>query len=236
MELFIKLLLAHILGDFIFQTSGLVKRKEKHKLASPHLYLHVAIHGVLTLLLLLHDHSNYWYIAIIIAVTHLIIDALKLYFTTKKNRTTLFFLDQLAHITLLVGITLIVYPDLTLDDNIINTVLALLLCTIFLTAPVSIMLKTFFMRWENHIEDSGVNSLKNAGKWIGMLERLFVFVFIITNHWEAVGFLLTAKSVFRFGDLSKAKNMKLTEYVLIGTLLSFGIAILTGLFFNIAIS
>lgn len=94
----------------------------------------------------------------------------------------------------------------------------------------------FFIQWEGNIEDTGVNSLKNVGKWIGMLERLFVFVFIITNYWEAVGFSLTAKSVFRFGHLCKAKNMKLIAYVLIGTLLSFGIAILTGLFYNYFIS
>ena len=31
---------------------------------------------------------------------------------------------------------------------------------------------------------------------------LFVFVFVITNHWEAIGFLLAAKSVFRFGAYS----------------------------------
>jgi hypothetical protein len=42
-------------------------------------------------------------------------------------------------------------------------------------------------------------------------------------------FLLAAKSIFRFGDLKKVKDRKLTEYVLIGTLLSFGIAILVGL-------
>jgi hypothetical protein len=61
-----------------------------------------------------------------------------------------------------------------------------------------------------------------------MLERSFILLFILTNHWEAIGFLLTAKSVFRFGDLNEAKEIKLTEYVLIGTLISFGIAILTG--------
>jgi hypothetical protein len=44
-----------------------------------------------------------------------------------------------------------------------------------------------------------------------------------------IGFLLAAKSVFRFGDLTRAKNRKLTEYILIGTLLSFLIAIATGL-------
>ena len=53
------------------------------------------------------------------------------------------------------------------------------------------------------------------------------------NHWEAVGFLITAKSVFRFGDLKESKHRKLTEYILIGTLISFGIAIITGITFQI---
>lgn len=54
-------------------------------------------------------------------------------------------------------------------------------------------------------------------------------MFIITNHWEGIGFLIAAKSVFRFGDLSQAKDRKLTEYILIGTLLSFGLAIVFGI-------
>ena len=41
-------------------------------------------------------------------------------------------------------------------------------------------------------------SLQNAGEWIGMLERTLVLLFIVIGHWEAVGFLLAAKSVFRF--------------------------------------
>ena len=67
---------------------------------------------------------------------------------------------------------------------------------------------------------------------LGVLERLFIFVFIITNNWHGIGFLLTAKSVFRFGDLSKSDDRKLTEYILIGTLLSFGLALLIGLGYN----
>lgn len=75
-------------------------------------------------------------------------------------------------------------------------------------------------------------SLQSAGKYIGILERLFVFAFFASGHPEAVGFLIAAKSVFRFGDLKEAKSRKLTEYVLIGTLISFGIAILTGIIFT----
>lgn len=67
------------------------------------------------------------------------------------------------------------------------------------------------------------------GKYIGILERLFVFIFVVTNHWEAIGFLLAAKSIFRFGDLRDSKDIQLTEYVLIGTLISFGLALLSGM-------
>jgi hypothetical protein len=61
---------------------------------------------------------------------------------------------------------------------------------------------------------------------------MFVFAFVVTGNWEAIGFLLAAKSVFRFGDLKESKDRKLTEYVLIGTLISFGIAILVGVIYN----
>lgn len=61
------------------------------------------------------------------------------------------------------------------------------------------------------------------------MERLFVFVFVVTGNWEGIRFLLAAKSVFRFGDLKESQDRKPTEYILIGTLLSFGIAIATGM-------
>jgi hypothetical protein len=61
------------------------------------------------------------------------------------------------------------------------------------------------------------------------LERLFVSTFVLTGNWAAIGFLIAAKSVFRFGDLRESKSRKLTEYILIGTLLSFAIAIATSL-------
>jgi len=74
-------------------------------------------------------------------------------------------------------------------------------------------------------EDNEVDTLKNAGNYIGMLERVFVFSFVVLNQWSAIGFLIAAKSVFRFNDLTRAKDRRLTEYILIGTLTSFGLAI-----------
>ena len=65
-----------------------------------------------------------------------------------------------------------------------------------------------------------------------MLERLLVFGFIVLQQWPAIGWLIAAKSILRFSDLSRAKDRKLTEYVLIGTLLSFSLAIFIGLLYR----
>ena len=91
------------------------------------------------------------------------------------------------------------------------------------------LIQMMMLKWSSALNDESDDSLTNAGKWIGILERLFVFTFVVTENWEAIGFLLAAKSVFRFGDLKESKDRKLTEYILIGTLLSFGIALATGM-------
>ncbi|BAO56575.1 hypothetical protein NMS_2566 [Nonlabens marinus S1-08] len=166
-------------------------------------------------------------------ISHLLIDAGKLYATNKKNKRWLFLADQVAHIAVIILIFIEStsnFADFELEIPI--QVWILILCLVFLTTPVSIALKTFFTRWKLSPGNTGINSLKNAGNWIGIIERLLVFIFIVVGQFGAVGFLLAAKSVFRFGDLNREHNMKLTEYVLIGTLLSFGIAILTGLAFQ----
>ena len=51
------------------------------------------------------------------------------------------------------------------------------------------------------------------------------FKFVVIGQYEAIGFIIAAKSILRFKDTDTAK----TEYVLAGTFLSFGIALLCGL-------
>ena len=103
---------------------------------------------------------------------------------------------------------------------------------VLITKPTSIIIKNIISIWTPENKGKKDNSLQNAGNFIGILERLFVFYFVLTNHIEAIGFLLAAKSIFRFGDLKEAKDRKLTEYVLIGTLLSFGIAFILAIVVN----
>ena len=105
--------------------------------------------------------------------------------------------------------------------------LLLSIAFISITYIASVVIKLLMSRWKQENETTNA-----AGKYIGMMERILVFVFIVLNHWEGVGFLLAAKSVFRFGDLTKSHEVRLTEYILIGTLLSFGIAIAVTLFYQ----
>jgi hypothetical protein len=230
MMLLFKLFLAHIIGDFFLQPESWVIEKEKKKLKSPKLYIHIVIHFFL-LFVLLWDISL-WPLIVSIGVLHFIIDSIKLLFQNKKTRRTWFFIDQILHvISIFMAYYLLIENSFDLGILQEENTLLLFICILFLTEPVSIIMKTIFSKWNIAKLTEGNESLKDAGKYIGILERILVFVFVVLDHWEAVGFLITAKSVFRFGDLKESKHRKLTEYILIGTLISFGIAITVGLFF-----
>lgn len=232
MILFIQLLLAHLIGDFILQPNSWVIAKEHKKIRAYQLYLHALIHALL--ILLLTGNWRFWPWALLLSIIHLLIDITKITFQKEENKRAFFFYDQAAH---LISIILIWVIYTQFNFEIFNEHKVILLTQVtfilLLTVPSSIFIKLFISKWTPYTEDKKDDSLQSAGKYIGYLERILVFVFIILNHWEAVGFLITAKSVFRFGDLKASKDRKLTEYVLIGTLLSFGIAIFAGIAFKI---
>ena len=227
--IFIQLILAHLLGDFILQPNSWVADKENKKLKSKYLYLHVLIHTVLSFIFLWN--LELWWVAVLVGITHFIIDVCKLSFQNIQTTKKWFFIDQILHIAVIGGVSLY-FNEFEFNFLKNKDFLKVLMAALFLTSPASIFIKLILSSWTPVNEQAGslqTESLSNAGKYIGILERLLVFTFIMVNHWEGVGFMVAAKSVFRFSDLAQAKQRKLTEYVLIGTLLSFGLAVLTGI-------
>ena len=227
--IFTKLILAHLFGDFILQPDSWVADKERHKLKSPYLYLHVLIHTILSFVFLWN--TDLWWVSILVGITHFIIDASKLIFQNVKNKKRWFFIDQMLHILVILGISFY-FKEFNFDFLSNQEILKIGMAALFLSTPASIFIKILLSSWTPVPETQSslqTESLSSAGKYIGILERLLVFTFIMVNHWEGVGFMVAAKSVFRFSDLAQAKQRKLTEYVLIGTLLSFGLAVLTGI-------
>ncbi len=241
MALAIALLLAHLVGDFLLQPASWVKAKQEKKEKSLYLYAHIAVHTIV-ILVALQFNFKYWLGILVIIISHYFIDLAKLYLNKKVNSRLLFALDQMAHL-LIIALVVNAYEPINFTLGQIFTLpFQLFLIAILLNTSVASVLMRLIMQKFKVEESQGKNgssaiksdeqSLENAGAFIGVLERLFVFGFILLGYWEGIGFLLAAKSVFRFGDLSRAKDRKLTEYILIGTLLSFGFAIAVGLTYN----
>lgn len=232
--LLLKFLAAHFLGDFVFQTKKMVLNKHKT------LYFagHITIHAVLMCMFLANDHM--WWAILVVTIVHALFDWLKLKLSSKIKAPILFIADQMVHIATIIAV-LMIFSTLEISFDFINKprIWLVLLAIILVTQVTAVLIRILLSPYQQHkkvqeysVQITNEKVLFNAGKYIGILERLFIFGFVVANFWEGIGFLLAAKSIFRFGDLNNAKERHLTEYVLIGTFLSFGCAILVGLIFN----
>jgi hypothetical protein len=227
MILFLQLLLAHLAGDFFLQPSSWVRQKEEKNWTSPLLYFHIGIHFIL--ILFFRFDISFWLPALVIAFTHLLIDLVKINYQRPDTRRSWFFADQGLHLLVLIIASWMLSTE-SIDISFLQQpkFLVVLAGIAFLLQPTAVIIRMGISHWApTSVPDE--RSLQNAGKLIGMLERLLIFVFIMAGKWEGVGFLLGAKSIFRFGDLKGSTDRKLTEYILIGTLISFSIAIVTAM-------
>jgi hypothetical protein len=111
--------------------------------------------------------------------------------------------------------------DLDLDYH----QLLVLLAYIMILKPTNVFIKEVFNAYNISITNKNNEELLNAGKLIGNIERILTLTLILFNQYEVVGFIFAAKSILRYKETDTSR----TEYVLIGTLLSFGIAILLGI-------
>ena len=233
----LKLLSAHVFADFFLQFDWLCQgKREKGIRGLIFQAIHALIHAACAYLLL--ADWNCWLIPLVIFVTHFIIDIVKVKWF--RSSTIAFLIDQVAHVAVIAGLWWATYADHAMFQTwLCNPILTnrfwiLFIGYMLVLKPASLLISMFIKGWtpSNSIQLQG---MPNAGKWIGYIERVLVLTFVITGNIEAVGFLLAAKSIFRFGDLNKAKEIKITEYVLLGTLASFSIALLIGFIINMLI-
>lgn len=223
-------MLAHILGDFVFHPRKWVHGRAYH---IRYIFYHVAVHGVLLCLFFFNDLADWWPELTIVILSHLAIDSLKVSLErkVKARPLLLFIIDQCLHLTVLaaiVGCYYAVYIDV---EELLSSKNLVLLIGVLVTVFVSpIVLKVFFSKWgqSKEVEAQRKEALVDAGFIIGVLERVLIVIFINLNFMEGIGFLLAAKSIFRFGDLANSKDKQFTEYVLVGTLASFVMAIIIG--------
>lgn len=224
------LILAHLLGDFVLQPQNWITHLRQNGIKSQFLYLHITIHFIL-MTVLTNSFSKYWIGIAAITIFHYLVEVGKLKLEKKTTSKVWFFIAQALHIIIIAGVIKLYYDYQILFSKLYETqTLLLLICILSLTFVSAAILKIILDKWDFRTLDQKIDT-NNAGTYIGILERIFIFTFVLIDFWTGIGFLLAAKSVFRFGDLKESKDVKLTEYILIGTLLSFGLAIAIALFY-----
>lgn len=215
LQTFVALLLAHVLADFVFQSKWMVENKRKPKI----LLLHIAIVFVISAAML----GGNWILALLIAAAHLTIDAAKTWLLSQKtdHGVTLFFIDQIAHIATIAAAA--IWMPQAAASGIwgpwlhIAIIPAIVLSGFIITVNagghvVGLVTSQYAEKFERQ-------GLPQAGKTIGQLERTLIFLLIMIQQPAGIGFLIAAKSLLRF---EATKEQEASEYVIIGTLTSFG--------------
>ncbi|MEX0667251.1 MAG: hypothetical protein WD313_02855 [Acidimicrobiia bacterium] len=67
-----------------------------------------------------------------------------------------------------------------------------------------------------------------AGRWIGGMERLLIFLLVIMGEPGAASLVAAAKSLLRFPEITGANSKISPEYVLVGSLASWLVAFVVG--------
>ena len=221
------LLAAHLLADFPLQPRRWVEQKSPRGGRAPALPGPAAVAGVWGGLGALHGGAGGG--AAAVALGHVLFDGLK----ARRRRDGLgaFLADQGAHLVLLGILALLIAGrgarPIAPSAGLLGLINACLLTWWFEGALVG----RATARWRAELGTGGLDArgLPDAGLWIGRLERSLILVFVLIGRIEAVGFLIAAKSVFRFGEVTQPGQRREAEYILVGTMGSFLLALLTGL-------
>lgn len=183
-----------------------------------------------------------WPVAIAAALVTLAIDVLAARKPVRGLRA--FVLVQMGRLTLILAIAFVVqarifFPQPSLWRVLIGDVYytalliaaGLMICVPMGGVVVGLVVKPFLDQLEQARsleadEEAGSGGLlargfPEGGRIIGYLERAIIYLFVLVDQPAGIGFLIAAKSIFRFGELRQGANRMEAEYILIGTFLSF---------------
>jgi hypothetical protein len=254
-SLFFNLIVAHVLGDFYLQLGSSCKNKVLYSVKGKDLWLHSLIIGILSWIAI-WDLRGWWLAACIMVLHFLIdwfksyIQLkCKIYKISDTDCTELedgenkrydlwvFLIDQILHISFIIvfaniwlGANNYWYQFGWLQEFVIShplrakTIVAMLLVLKPANILVLLILGVCKVTITQNENDDHGNF--HSGELIGWLERGLMLLFVIMSQYEAIGFLIAAKSILRFNEASAGSEK--SEYVLTGTLLSMAIALVLG--------
>ncbi|MEZ9292310.1 DUF3307 domain-containing protein [Vibrio lentus] len=235
-DVLIPFLMIHIICDFYLQPNQWVEAKKKNTYRSTELYFHSLLHGVASLVparALGIDWRSTVCLVVIIAVSHFLIDLWKVS-ARNGGKFSYFIIDQTLHVVVLAAIAFHMADGVTIDAVLqheqFSDGVMVVFAYLLILKPTSIVIGSVLRKYpiSSADNDNSISGLIAGGELIGYLERVLILTFTLVGSYAAVGFVLAAKSIFRFGELNKSDDRSMTEYVLIGSLLSVVITTLVG--------
>src|SRR3990170_2385717 len=170
-SLLIRLIIAHLVTDFVFQNDSWVSHRFKDGWRSKHLYFHGFIAGMLA-----YFFSGLWsyiWIPIVVAATHILIDGIKA--TKSEDDIKSFSTDQLGHFIVLLSIWIWLINPKSEDIEDLKQILlpgikiwVLVAAYIVIIWPSSKLISKITEKWRGDIvKDTGAKdeSLEKAGRW-----------------------------------------------------------------------
>ncbi|WP_425050216.1 DUF3307 domain-containing protein [Psychromarinibacter sp. S121] len=222
-ETFAALFAAHVAADFLLQTGWMAENKRQPLPLLSHAAVVLATAAIAT-----GQPAHPALLALV--VLHALIDIAKAWIPAARGALG-FLLDQTAHLATLAGIA-VWAPDLwdtglwSAAPPIALHIATLVAALVLVTQGGRYFVATLMQDIEIPLptEDAtDAKGLPGGGLVIGLLERAMIFILLAAGQPAAIGFLIAAKSVLRFGTVQE--NRAASEYVIIGTLASFGWAI-----------
>jgi hypothetical protein len=180
----------------------------------------------------------FWIVACVYVAVHLTIDGTKQALTSRgawTDSTSVFIADQLLHVcTVFVAAWLLTRPSWSslraeflwsaaTEERVLEA--AIVYVAVIFAGGYLIRFLTRDLTAGIEKPGETPEEVKNAGMYIGWLERFLVVTAILVQSPSLVGLILTGKSIARFPELKD----RFVEYFLIGTLLSVGLAVMGGL-------
>lgn len=218
-ETFAALLLAHALADFAVQTGWMAAGKAARHPGA------LALHGVAvaaTAVLCLGAATPAALVAVAtLTAVHMVIDVAK---TFARPGLAAFLADQGAHLASLVAVAALV-PDLWATGGWAGQPWLAPAMALAAGGIVAVRAGQFAVAqlMDGLVHPDMEAGLPAAGTVIGVLERGLVVTLVFAGEPDGIGFLIAAKSILRFGTVGSDRAV--SEYVIIGTLASFGWAL-----------
>lgn len=225
--LFLRLLTAHLLGDYLFQSSRVAQEKYRPWMLAGHIAVHAALLAVLIAGVQPRSPSL-WFALLLTLVAHGAID----WHTSRRmpRNLDLLALDQSLHIASLVAAVAIARPQelvaaravavAWLTDGRAYVLVGGFVATVWVGAVVVGRLVEPFAGMLPLPSGAARPGLLQAGRLIGYFERTLVFVAVLLHIEALVGLIVAAKAILRLPEAREPGSRELAEYYLVGSLAS----------------